>query len=305
MSTIGRIIAWPFEYLLILGALLGSNFSPTKPAPAPDPWPGEGQDFAQYLGQATVLMRLDGKHILSDPMFSSRFSFAKMVKRRTAPPLKVAELPPIDLVLLSHAHGDHLDLPSLEAVAAHSPSPLTVVGAHGVAGYAKAKLEPEHPVRAINLEWHQAVEVEGLGITCWPGKHLGGRNWITLDFKKYGYGGFVIAASRRTVYYPGDSGMCPAFAELPGAFELDLALMPIDAFNRRDFLRPRHMNPTDALEAFGQSGAKRMIPVHWGTFTLCNEPLGLSQKLLSEALAADPELAAKVHNLPLGGVLSL
>jgi L-ascorbate metabolism protein UlaG (beta-lactamase superfamily) len=305
MNTIGRIIAWPFEYLLILGALLGSNFSPTRPAPPPEPWPGGGRDFVQYLGQATVLMRLDGRHLLSDPMFSSRFSLGKMVKRRTAPPLGVDQLPPIDLVLLSHAHGDHLDLPSLGAIAAHSPTPLTIVGAPGVAGYAKAKLEPRHPVRAVNLNWHQAVEVKGLRITCWPGKHLGGRHWITLDFKKYGYGGFVITSSRRSLYYPGDSGMCPAFAELAGAFDLDLALMPIYAFNRRDFLRPRHMNPSDALVAFQQSGARRMVPVHWGTFTLCNEPLGLSQKRLAEALAADPDLAAKVHNLPQGGVMTL
>ena len=305
MNTIGQIIAWPFEYMLILGALLGSNFAPTKPAPKPDAWPGPERDFAQYLGQATVLMRLDGKHILTDPMFSSRFSFGGLVKRRTAPPLKVADLPPIDLVLLSHAHGDHLDLPSLGEIAAHGPDPLTIVGAPGVASYAKAKLEPEHPVRAVNLNWRQSVEVAGLHITCWPGKHLGGRHWITMDFNKYGYGGFLLTSSARTVYYPGDSGMCPAFAELPGAFDIDLALMPIDAFNRRNFLRPRHMNPSDALEAFKQSGAKRMIPVHWGTFTLCNEPLGLSQKLLKEGLAGDPALAAKVHNLPLGGVLTL
>lgn len=305
MSTIGRILAWPFEYLLILGALLGSNLLPTKPAPTPDPRPGPGQDFAQYLGQATVLMRLDGKHILTDPMFSSRFSLCKMVKRRSAPPLSVAELPPIDLVLLSHAHGDHLDLPSLRAIAAHNPKPLTIVGAPGVAGYARATLEPEHPVRAINLNWHQSVEAAGLVITCWPAKHLGGRHWITLDFKKYGYGGFVVRSSRRSVYFPGDSGMNPAFADLPAFCKLDLALMPIDASNRRDFLRPRHMNPEDALEAFGQSGAQRMIPVHWGTFTLCNEPLGLSQKRLAAALAAHPALAAKVRKLPLGGVLTL
>ncbi|MCB2192692.1 MAG: MBL fold metallo-hydrolase [Deltaproteobacteria bacterium] len=305
MSTIGRIIAWPFEYLLILGALLGSNFSPTKPAPEPDPWPEPGRDFVQYLGQATVLMRLDGKHIITDPMFSGRFSFAKMVKRRTEPPLRVDQLPPIDLVLLSHAHGDHLDLPSLKDIAAHSPSPLTIVGAHGVAGYAKGKLEPQFPVRALNLEWSEATDVDGLSIIAWPGKHLGGRHWITMDFNKYGYGGFIIKSPRRAVYYPGDSGMCPHFSELPGSFNLDLALMPIDAFNRRNFLRPRHMNPIDALEAFGQSGAKRMVPVHWGTFTLCNEPLGLSQELLKKALHEDPVLAAKVHNLPLGGVLPL
>ncbi|MBU1451549.1 MAG: MBL fold metallo-hydrolase [Proteobacteria bacterium] len=305
MSTISRILAWPFEYLLILGALLGSNIAPTKPAPTPEPWPGPGQDFAQYLGQGTVLLGLDGKHLLTDPMFSSRFSFGGLVKRRSDPPLRVEELPPIDLVLLSHAHGDHLDLPSLRAIAAHSPQPLTIVGAPGVAGYAKAKLEPEHPVRAVNLNWRQSVETEGLVITCWPGKHLGGRHWITLDFKKYGYGGFVVRSTRRSVYFPGDSGECSAFAELADTFSLDLALMPIDAFNRRDFLRPRHMNPEDALDAFKQSGAKRMIPVHWGTFTLCNEPLGLSQKRLAAALAADPSLAAKVHNLPLGGVLTL
>lgn len=132
------------------------------------------------------------------------------------------------------------------------------------------------------------------------GQAPGGRHWITLDFRKYGYGGFVVTSARRSVYYPGDSGMCPAFAELPGSFNLDLALMPIDASNRRDFLRPRHMNPHDALEAFRQSGAKRMVPVHWGTFTLCNESLGRSQRLLREALADDPVLASQVYNLPLG-----
>jgi L-ascorbate metabolism protein UlaG (beta-lactamase superfamily) len=305
VSALGRILRWPWEYLLILGALVGSNFLPTKEPPPPQPWPDGGQDFAQYLGQATTLLRLSGKHLIFDPMFSRRFSFAGVVKRRTAPPVAVKDLPPIDLVLLSHAHGDHLDLPSLKAIAAANPAPLTIVGAQGVAGYAKDKLEPEHPVRAINLTWKRAVEVAGMEITAWPGRHLGGRHWVTLDFHKYQYCGFVIQAPARTVFFPGDSGLHPAFAELPGRFDIDLALMPIDAFNRRDFLRPRHMAPEDALDIFRQSGARRMIPVHWGTFTLCNEPLGLSQQRLGAALAADPALAARVHNLPLGGVLPL
>eukprot|EP01022_Parablepharisma_sp_SALTPOND_P026157 TRINITY_DN6216_c1_g3_i2.p2 TRINITY_DN6216_c1_g3~~TRINITY_DN6216_c1_g3_i2.p2 ORF type:complete len:823 (-),score=247.52 TRINITY_DN6216_c1_g3_i2:195-2663(-) len=305
MSSIGRKIAWPFEYLLILGALLGSNFSPTKPAPEPDPWPEPGRDFVQYLGQATVLMRLDGKHILTDPMFSKRFSFAKMVKRRTEPPLRVDELPPIDLVLLSHAHGDHLDLPSLRAIAAANPAPLTLVGAQGVAGYAKAKLAPEHKVRAIDLAWGRAVQVGPLVVSSWPGEHLGGRHWLTLDFSKYKYCGFVIQSPERAVFFPGDSGCHPAFAQLPQHFELDLALMPIDAFNRRGFLRHRHMSPEDALDIFCQSGARRMVPVHWGTFTLCNEPLGLAQQRLDGALQQNPALAAKVHKLPLGHVLPL
>lgn len=305
MSKIGHLLAWPWEYLLISGALLGSNLVPTRPAPAPEARPGEGSDFVQYLGQATVLLGLDGRHLLTDPMFSRRFSLGGMVKRRTAPPLEVKDLPPIDLVLLSHAHGDHLDLPSLRAIAAHSPATLTIVGAPGVATYARRKLAPQHPVQAIDLDWRQNARVGGLGITGWPGKHLGGRHWITLDFKKYRYGGFVITTARRSVYYPGDSGHCPHFAELAASFELDLALMPIDSFNRRDFLRSRHMNPLDALEAFRQSGARRMVPVHWGTFTLCNEPLELSRRRLDQALAADPALADKVHILPLGGVMTL
>jgi len=305
LSALGRILSWPWEYLLILGALVGSNFLPTRPSGPCQPWPGGGQDFVQYLGQATALLRLSGAHLITDPMFSRRFSFAKIVKRRTQPPLEVSGLPPIDLVLLSHAHGDHLDLPSLRAIAAASPAPLTIVGAPGVAGYAKAKLEPEHKVRAINLAWGKAVQVGRLVVAAWPGKHLGGRHWLTLDFNKYKYCGFVIQSPERAVFFPGDSGRHPAFAELPERFDLDLALMPIDAFNRRDFLRPRHMSPEDALDIFRQSGAKRMVPVHWGTFTLCNEPLDLAQKRLAAALAGNPGLAAKVHNLPLGHVLPL
>ncbi len=293
------------EYILILKAMLDTNFLPTRPVDDPQPWPKDGGDFAQYLGQATVLLRLSGHHVLIDPMFSRRFSLAKIVKRRSQVPLALDELPPIDLVLLSHAHGDHLDLPSLKAIAADNPS-LTLVAAEGVASYAKRKLRNIAPhLKAHNLAWRQRLWLDGMKITAWPGKHLGGRHWVTLDFLRYKYCGFVIQTPKRTVYFPGDSGSCPHFAGLKDAFDIDLALMPIDAFNRRDFLRVRHMAPEDALDAFAQSGARRMLPVHWGTFTLCNEPLDLARQRLDRALEQRPHLDSKVKRLPLGGVLAL
>ena len=245
------------------------------------------------LGHASFLLRLGGMNLLIDPVFADRVGW--FYPRHLPPGLSPDQLPPVDVLLVSHNHYDHLDLPSIETV----PRTATVVTTRRLGRYFVKRLF----ARVIELDWWDTVEVGALRFTLTPARHWSRRT--LFDTNRTLWGGFVIEAvgdrhvgrisnssdsqfepssnttqaDRRSVhpaaiYYAGDSAWFDGFAEVGRRFpRLDLALIPIGGYEPAWFMENNHLNPEQAGQAFLDCGAKRMLPMHWGTFQMTDEPL--------------------------------
>ena len=209
---------------------------------------------------------MGGKHILIDPVFSS---FLLVLKRRRRPGVRLRDLPPIDFVLLTHAHMDHLDLPSLRAVLRNNrrlraPAPAVVVP-RGV-----EDLVERLPFREVRvLRTWEATVFDRLTVTATPARHWGARLFNDVD---RGYGGYVLAADGRSLFHCGDSAYFPGFTAIGERLRPEIALLPIGAYYPDNF-RSVHTSPEDALLAFHDLGSRIMIPMHYGTFRLSLEPM--------------------------------
>jgi L-ascorbate metabolism protein UlaG (beta-lactamase superfamily) len=238
-----------------------------------------GEVAATYIGHATLLLRFAGLAVLTDPMFSLRaspLSFAGP-KRIRAPAIALGDLPKIDAVCLSHNHYDHMDLPSLRALQAHS-NPAVVTGI-GNGAYLAAR----GIANVIELDWWEAAEpVPGLKITYVPAQHWSRRRF--WDTNRMLWGGHVIEAQGARVFFAGDTGYPAQFAaigERCGA--PDIALLPIGAYEPRWFMSPQHMNPEEAVRAHLDLGARLSIAMHFATFCLTDEPFGAPEAALAAA----------------------
>jgi L-ascorbate metabolism protein UlaG (beta-lactamase superfamily) len=235
------------------------------PSVAPDlallampPAPGEPARIT-WLGHAAFLVQLDGISLLVDPALMP--SIFGGVERNVPPPLRVEDLPEIHAVLVTHSHYDHLDLPTLRAV-----------GAPVVAGLGLERFFADRDLAATELGWWSSTRVGPVRITFVPAQHWSRRG--PFDTNSTLWGGFVVEGSRATVYHAGDSGAFPGFAEIGERFpRIDAALLPIGAYDPPWFMEPMHLNPEQALAAFLALGAKTLVPMHWGTFKLADEPL--------------------------------
>jgi L-ascorbate metabolism protein UlaG (beta-lactamase superfamily) len=178
------------------------------------------------------------------------------------PGIALESLPPIDLVLITHAHHDHLDLPTLDAIARRQP----IVVPKGV----KSLVQRRGFSDIIELDRWDQVNFDGLEITFTPARHWGAR--FVHDIHR-GFGGYLLQSEHSpTIYHAGDSAYFDGFHQIGERAEIDVALMPIGAY-RPVSGRSVHMNPEEALAAFNDLGAKKMIPMHYGTFPLTREPL--------------------------------
>jgi L-ascorbate metabolism protein UlaG (beta-lactamase superfamily) len=234
-----------------------------------------------FIGHATVLVELGGRFFLTDPVFSPRIHTRK---RQARPGLGVEDLPPLTAVLISHAHFDHFDLPSLRRLAPEVP----IVVPPGTRGLARSLGER----RFVELAaWKQWDAPPGVRITAVPADHFGGR--VLLDSFLRPAGGYVIEAGGRALYFAGDTAPGNPFREIGGRFALDLALLPIGAYRPRWIMRWSHQDPYQALDAFRALGAEFLVPIHWGTFRLSLEPMDEPVRLLKEA-AAEQGIAGRV-----------
>lgn len=211
-----------------------------------------------FIGHATLLVELDGVTILTDPVLSRRLF---VVKRLVAPGLPAGGLPDLDVVLVSHGHHDHLDVPTHRNL--RKRDTIAVVSKNlgdllGGTGYS----------RIVELAWEESLEVRGVRITALAVNHWGTRGLLP---DRRGYGGFVIEGPSGTVFFPGDTAYTPLFREYGDRFRIDVAILPIGAYDPPSFRRV-HMNPEDALRAFLDLRARHLVPIHWGTFVLSYEP---------------------------------
>jgi len=220
------------------------------------------------VNHSTVLVQQSGSNILTDPIWSQRASPITWAgpKRRRAPGVKFADLPPIHTVLLSHNHYDHLDIATLERLAARGKS--TYIVPQGVSPVLTSKgIGPVY-----ELDWGESGRVEGATIHCVPAMHFSARG--LTDRNRTLWCGYMIDSGNGLVYYAGDTGFGEQFQWIHERFEAPrLALLPIGAYEPRWFMSPIHMGPDEAVRAHGIIGARTSIAIHHGTFQLADEAL--------------------------------
>lgn len=252
--------------------------APPPQVPDPSKWPDTGL-HAVWLGHSTVLMKLDGTTILTDPVFSTRAGLhlglvTLGVKRLVAPALELAKLPPIDLILLSHAHMDHFDIPSLRRlenrrtriVTASKTSDLLRVGHYGSveeAGWGEKRQAG-------------AVHVQGVEVNHWGAR-------LRTDTYR-GYNGYLIEAGRYRVLFAGDTADTYKLNRIAGSKRVDMAIMPIGAYN--PWVR-FHCTPEQAWRMSQEARAELVLPVHHSTFQLSREPNGEPLERLEAAAGAE------------------
>lgn len=237
--------------------------TPQKPVPV-----APGELGITFIGHSSFLLQVAGKNVLVDPVFANRLV---ILRRQRRPGVRIEDLPAIDAVLLSHAHMDHLNLPSLRAIVKqtkkiHGRAPVVVVP-NGVEDLV-------HRLGFSGVEtmsWWDTRVVEGLRITMTPCQHWGARMFSDTHRQ---FGGYVVEpeGGGLSIYHSGDTAYFRGFHEIGARLHPDIALMPIGAYFP-DSYRGVHTSPEEAVRAFLDTGAETMIPMHYGTFRLGREPM--------------------------------
>jgi N-acyl-phosphatidylethanolamine-hydrolysing phospholipase D len=218
-----------------------------------------------WIGHATFLVRLDGVTFLTDPIFSDRASpFSFGGPRRFVPPgVPLDELPPLDFVIISHDHYDHTDEPTIRALAAR--------GTRFVVPLRLGEVVREAGGEAIELDWGGTIEVAGVKIHCVPAQHFSGR-WLD-DRDRRLWAGFVVEGPTTRFFHAGDTGYFDGFREIGERFgPIDVAAIPIGAYEPLAMMRFVHLTPEDAVQVAFDVRAQRVVPMHYGTFELTDEP---------------------------------
>ncbi len=296
----GRMLRW------LLGRALRdrSGFLPTprRELSAAELRTAEKQRVAAYLGHATVLLRLGADWVLTDPVLSNTAGPLPGLgaRRLTAAPLGIADLPPIDTIVLSHDHYDHLDRSTVQVLERRDrPRFVVPIGLGPI-------LRRWGVARVVELDWGQSVLIGDNEYSCLPARHFSGR-WPHLRNTTL-WSSWMIRERRSgvAVYFAGDTGYGPHFAQIARQFKrIDLALLPIGAYEPRWLMEEVHTTPAEALQAFLDLKARRMLAIHWGVFDLADESLDAPPALLLQAAAENGVAADRIAIPPLGGMLSL
>jgi L-ascorbate metabolism protein UlaG (beta-lactamase superfamily) len=261
-----------FGSLVGRSALTPRSGKTHKPVPA-----RRGQLGVTFIGHSSFFLQLGGKNILVDPNFA-RWIF--VLKRLRRPGLRMRDLPPIDAILVSHAHFDHLHRPSLRTITSltrreSGKRPIIVVPRN-----LRDLVTDLGFSRVVELEWWQSFQLGNIEITHTPSRHWGAR--VVRDVHR-GYGGYVLRSGKHSVYHAGDTAYFDGFKEIGDRLGPDLALLPIGAYHPASF-RNVHTSPEDALQAFQDLRARWMVPMHYGSFRLSYEPVDEPvQRLLTGA----------------------
>ncbi len=246
---------------------------------------------ATWYGHASVVVEVDGRRVLFDPVWGERISPSTTVgpRRMHPPPVSIEDLPAVEAILISHDHYDHLDLPTVRSLVRTQRAPFVVP--LGVGAHLRRWWVPDD--RIIELDWGQHVEVSGLRLSCTQARHFSGRS-LTRDNTLWA--SWVVRGEQQRIYFGGDTGYTSGFAEIGrehGPF--GLTLLPIGAYGAH---WPHiHMNPEEAVRAHRDLGGDVLLPIHWATFDLAfhgwAEPV---QRLCAAAARLNVPLA-----LPLPG----
>jgi L-ascorbate metabolism protein UlaG (beta-lactamase superfamily) len=247
----------------------GTRRAPARPLPSVSPvqgWrhaPGSGLR-ATWLGHSTVLIEIDGVRVLTDPVWGPRASpFTLAGPKRFQPvPVALGAMPPMDLVIISHDHYDHLDYPTIRALT-HSAVPF--VTSLGVGAHLEAWGVP--PQRITELDWweHHDLPGSGVRVSAAPAQHFSGRTPKTRNSTLWS--SFIVQTERHCVFFSGDTGLTRQYQRIRERFgPFDLAMLEIGGWHAA--WGDMHLGPDHALEAVALLGAEVWLPVHWGTFSL-------------------------------------
>jgi L-ascorbate metabolism protein UlaG (beta-lactamase superfamily) len=240
-----------------------------------------------WLGHSTVLLDFHGIRVLTDPALGDRIGVSLGVgtigpKRLVAPALTVQNLPPIDVLLLSHAHMDHMDLPTLRSLG-HSTFTISATRTRDL--LMGTKLKPINELgwgeRTVFQSPQGSLEIEAIEVRHW------GQRWP--NEMPRGYNGYILRREGKTVLFGGDTALTPAFRQLRSRGPFEIALMPIGAY--RPWIR-NHCTPEEAVTMANAAGAKYIVPLHHQTFRLSEEPASEPIERLQAALHQEPERLA-------------
>jgi L-ascorbate metabolism protein UlaG (beta-lactamase superfamily) len=249
------------------------------------------RDYAVWLGHSTVYLKTGGTSLLTDPVF---WNVTPFVRRKTPLPVEPVELPRVDVVLISHGHYDHLNTRSIRFL--KDTCDPVFVSAPGYERYFRRIGISKHKV----LDWFESIDVGGVRITSLPAQHWSRRT--AFDTNRHLWCSYLIEHRGYKFYWIGDTGYYEGFKEIGEKFgPVDLLFVPIGAYEPRWFMEGFHVNPEEALKVARDLKARTIVPIHWGTFDLSDEPLWLPIEHLKEIYKkihddkAGPELKVLKH----------
>jgi N-acyl-phosphatidylethanolamine-hydrolysing phospholipase D len=241
-----------------------------------------------WVGHATLAIHDGADVVLTDPHFGER---AFWPRRLHPPGIPLDSIPAHALAVVSHTHYDHLDESTVRAL----PAGVTWFVPLGVGGFLRAWGREN----VVELDWWQSARHGDWTLTCLPSQHWSLRFGQARDETLWC--AWLLDSGRHRYFFAGDTGWFPGFAEFGRRFgPIDAALLPIGAYEPRWFMRYQHMNPDEAYQAFVELGARYLVPVHWGTFDLTDEPLDLPPKVLADVVRARGGELRRVRVLAIG-----
>jgi N-acyl-phosphatidylethanolamine-hydrolysing phospholipase D len=254
-----------------------------------------------WIGHATFLLQLHGLNIITDPHLTRRASPLRLAgpPRFNRPGLNFRDLPQLDLALISHNHYDHLDERTVVRLAREHPHLQFVVPLGLKAWFARRRI-----TRVLELDLWQAAPIRDARVHAVPVQHFSGRG--ATDRNRTLWCGFVIESRGRQVFFAGDTGYSRDFLDIAQRFApMDLSLLPIGAYEPRDFMRAVHVDPEEAVQIHRDLQSRLSVAMHWGTFRLTLEPLDEPPRRLAQALRAAGIAAQDFRVLQHGETLPL
>ncbi|WP_018753908.1 MBL fold metallo-hydrolase [Paenibacillus sanguinis] len=224
------------------------------------------ENTVTWIGHSTFLIQYQGLNIVTDPVWAARMGFQR---RLTAPGIAIADLPPIDVILLSHSHYDHMHVASIRRIYSADTTVVVPVGLG-------RKMRRKGFRRVLEMSWWEQLPIGQVLVSFVPTQHWTRRT--LFDTNTSHWGGYVLEPKEfepdhkpQVIYFAGDSGYFSGFAEIGQRFNIDIALLPIGAYEPEWFMTSQHTTPEEALQAFVDVKGKLMIPMHYGTFRLADD----------------------------------
>jgi len=240
-------------------------------------------NYLIWIGHSTFLIKKDGLTILTDPVFSERASpFKRLGPKRLIPPsLSIKDLPPIDVITVSHNHYDHLDIRSLKKISKNNPEAFFLIPKGDIDIFKKRNIN-----NVFEFEWWQNIDLKDHIFTFTPVKHWSARG--LFDRNESLWGGWFINSKDYAIYHAGDTGYSKDFKETRKRLGAPkYALIPIGAYDPEWFMSASHVNPEDSVRIMKDLQAQYGIGMHWGTFTLTAEDTLEPRIRLNNAVIAD------------------